>query len=97
MKKFVKGTFELDKNVTDLAAYEEKKKVKILEIVDWCNDFGVAIQMGTADDDTYLCEYKIVAKTKSMCNGLLREFKEMLKDCFPYVKLVYQAKGDQLW
>lgn len=26
MKKFIKGTFELDKDVTDLVDYEEKKK-----------------------------------------------------------------------
>lgn len=97
MTKFIKGTFELDENVTDLAAYEEKKKVQILEIVDWCNSFGVAINMGTADDNTYLCEYKIVAKTKAMCNSLLRELKEMLKGCFPYVKLIWQGSGDQLW
>ena len=97
MKKFIKGTFELDKDVTDLEAYEENKKQKILEIVDWCNRFGVAINCGTADDNTYLCEYKIVANTKSMCNGLLQEFKELLKDCYPYVKMVWQGSGDILW
>lgn len=97
MKKFIKGTFELDTNVTDLAAYEQKKETKILAIIDWCNTFNVAVNMGTSDDNTYLCEYKIVAKTKSMCNSLLRELKEMLKECFPYVKLVWQASGDQLF
>ena len=97
MKKFIKGTFELDKNVVDLEEYENKRKTKILEIVDWCNTFGVAINCGTADDNAYLCEYKIVAKTKAMCNSLLREFKELLKECYPYVKTIWQGSGDQLW
>lgn len=94
MKKFIKGTFELDKDVTDLVAYEENKNDKLLAIVDWCNRFGVAINCGTTDDNTYLCEYKIVANTKTMCSGLLRELKEMLKDCFPYVKSLWQGSGD---
>ena len=97
MEKFIKGTFELDKDVTDLVAYEEKKKAKILEIVDWCNRFGIAINCCTADDNTYLCGYKIVANTKAMCNGLLREFKELLKECYPYVKSLWQVSGYQLW
>lgn len=97
MKKFIKGTFELDKDVLDLTTYEEKKKAQILEIVDFCDSYNIAISMGTADDNTYLCEYKIVAKTKAMCNGLLRELKEMLKESFPYVKLVWQGSGDILW
>lgn len=97
MKRFIKGCFELDKNVTDLNAYEEKKKAKIEEIIEWCNTFNVQCLLGTAEDNTYLCEFKIIAKTKAMCNGLLREFKELLKECFPYVKLVWQGSGDQLW
>ena len=28
MRKFIKGTFELDKNITDLVAYEEPMKAK---------------------------------------------------------------------
>ena len=97
MKKFIRGTFELDKDITDLEKYEESKKAKILEIVDWCNSFGVAINCGTADDNTYLCEYKITANTKAMCNGLLREFKELLKECYPYVKTIWQSSGDCLY
>ena len=94
MKRFIKGIFELDKNVTDLVAYEEKKKVQLLNIVDWCNRFEVEINLGTADDNTYLCEYKIVANTKAMCKGLLKELKQMLKDCFPYVETLLQMEGD---
>lgn len=54
MKKFIKGTLELDQNVTDLEAYEEKHKNAIEELIDWANSFDVAINMGTSDDNTYL-------------------------------------------
>jgi hypothetical protein len=97
MRKFIKGQFELDKNVEDLEEYEAKKINKIKEIVEWCNSFGVAIAMGTSEDNTYLCEYKIVARTKQMCNGLLKEMKDMLKATFPYVKLILQESGDCLY
>lgn len=62
MKKFIKGTFELDKDIVNLEEYEEKHKRAILEILDWAESFDVGINMGTADDNTYLIEYKIVAK-----------------------------------
>lgn len=66
---------------------KKRKKTKILNFIEWCNRFGISINMGTA----------IVAQTKSMCNGTLREMKEMLKDMFPYVKSLWQASGDILW
>ena len=59
MKKFIKGTFELDQNVVDLEGYEEKHRKAIDEIVDWANSFDVGIGMGTASDNSYLLEYKI--------------------------------------
>ena len=71
MRKFIKGAFELDQNVIELEKYEEKHKIAIKEIIDWANSYGVCINMGTADDNTYLIEYKIIGKTKSFCNGLL--------------------------
>ena len=96
MKKFIRGTLELDKNVTDLVAYEENKKIAIMAILDWCDRVDIGINCGTAEDNTYLCEYKIVANTKRMCIGLLSELKEMLKDVFPYCKSLWQGSGDVL-
>lgn len=94
MKKFIKGTFELDENVTDLSAYEERKKPQLERIINFCDQFGVQILFGTADDNTYLCEYTVKANTKSLCNGLLRELKEMLREAFPRVKMLWQGSGD---
>lgn len=97
MKKFIKGTLELDKNVTDLVAYEQRIKTQLKNLLNWGDRFNVGLTLGTADDNTYLCEYKIVASTKSMCNGLFRELKELLHEMFPYVKSLWQGRGDQLW
>lgn len=92
--KFIKGTYELDKDVTDIVAYEEEKKEKIIKIVGWCRDMNVAINLGTADDNTYLCEYKIVRRTKAECSSILQELKRQLKNCFPFVKMNWQGSGD---
>ena len=97
MKKFIEGTIELDQNVTDLEAYEEKHKNAIEELIDWANSFDVAINMGTSDDNTYLIEYKIVAKTSSMCKSLLSEMKQLLKDEWKKPKTLWQGSGDILW
>ena len=97
MKKFIQGTYELDKGVTDIVTYEEGKKDEILKIADWCKDSGIIFNVGTAEDNTYLCEYKIKCDTKKECNQLLRELKQRLKGCFPYVRLLFQGSGDSLY
>lgn len=97
MKKFIKGTFELDKDVINLEEYENKHTIAIEEIIDWANSYNVAINMGTSDDNTYLLEYKIVGKTASLCKGLLSELRSMLKDEWKKAQSVWQASGDILW
>ena len=94
MKKFIKGAFELDKDVTDIEAYEKKKESYLKYICDWGDKLGIAIQFGTTEDNKYLCEYRITAKTKAMCNGIAKELKEMLKQIFPCTKMCWQASGD---
>lgn len=97
MKKFIKGTFELDRDVVNLEEYEDKHKRAIEEILYWADDFNVAINMGTADDNTYLLEYKIVCNTASLCKGLLSELKSMLKSEWKKTKSLWQSGGDVLW
>ena len=97
MKKFIKGTFELDKDVINLEEYEDNHTIAIEEIIDWANSYNVAINMGTSDDNTYLLEYKIVGKTASLCKGLLSELRSMLKDEWKKAQSVWQASGDILW
>ena len=97
MKKFIKGTFELDKDVINLEEYENKHTIAIEEIIDWANSYNIAINMGTSDDNTYLLEYKIVGKTASSCKGLLSELRSLLKDEWKKAQSVWQASGDILW
>lgn len=97
MKKFIKGTFELDQNVIDLEGYEEQHKRAIEEILDWAESYDVGINMGTSDDNTYLIEYKIVGKTASFCKGVLAELRSMLKDEWKKTKSLWQGSGDILW
>jgi hypothetical protein len=97
MKKFIKGTLELDENVTDLESYEKKKEVYLKAIRNFCDQFDIEYTMGTSDDNYYLIEYAIRGNTKSLCKGILTEFKALLKRYFPYVKLVWQQEGNILW
>jgi hypothetical protein len=52
--KFIKGTFELEQNVTDLVAFEEPIEPKLTNILNWGNENGVALQFGTSDDNPEL-------------------------------------------
>lgn len=97
MNKFIKGCFELDKNVTDLVSYEEKKKVGLDRLIDWANGMEIGLKFGISDDNTYLCEYKIICKTASLCKGILSELKYELKSVFPKAKSSWQASGNILY
>ena len=97
MKKFIKGAFELDRDVTNLEEYEEKHKETIEKIIDWANRFNVAFGMGTSDDNTYLIEYKIVDKNATCCKYLLYELRSILKSEWKKAKELWQGSGDVLW
>ena len=97
MKKFIQGSFEIDKNVTDTDLFVKKNKSYIDNLFAWADKFGVEMTLGTSDDNTCLCEYKIVGNTVSMCKGILSELKSMLKTEFPKTKSLWQGSGDVLW
>ena len=96
MKKFIRGAFELETGVDDLVAYENKHERAIKEIIEFADDFGIAINMGTTEDNEYLIEYKIVATTMQMCKGLLSDLKDMLKAEWKKPVSVWQGSGDIL-
>lgn len=94
-KKFVRGSFTLDKNTTDLDTYYAKHKATIDGICEWADKVGMYVAFGTSDDDTYLCQYETVQFTKAMCSGLSNELKARLKaEWKSSVQLGYQAFGD---
>ena len=94
-KKFVRGSFTLDKNITDLDAYYAKHKATIDGICEWADKVGMYVAFGTSDGDTYLCQYETVQFTKAMCSGLSNELKARLKaEWKSSVQFGYQAFGD---
>ena len=96
-KKFIRGTFELEQNVTDLEAFEHPKMPKLMEIIEWAKKNGVALTFGTSEDNTYLCEFDVVAKTVQMCKGYKEELKAMLKEIFPKARCIVEWRGDKLF
>lgn len=97
MKKFIKGTFELDQNIGDLNEYEAKKELYVKSIIQWANEHNVDVLLGESEDNSYLCEYVAKANTNALCKGYVAELKQMLKVGFPKIKLLYQASGNLLW
>ena len=94
MKKFIKGTFELDTEVWDLPEYERPKEAALRSILDWGTELGIAIRFGTSSDGSYLCEYNVRARTASLCRGYVAELRQLLKPHFPKVETLFQASGD---
>lgn len=96
-KKYIKATYELAKNVTNLDEFEKPRENYLNHIVSWATDNGIGIQFGASEDNTYLCECRATARTNQMCKGYIAELKEMLKDEFPKVKIIYEESGNVLW
>lgn len=97
LKKYIRGTFELEKGVTDLVAFEEARKSQLMNIVDWATANGVGVTFGASEDNTYLCEFDTRARTLQMCKGYVAELKSLLKTLFPKARVVLQYEGNILW
>ncbi len=96
-KKYIRGTFELEKNVTDLVAFEEKRKPQLMNSIDWATANKVGVTFGTSEDNTYLCEFYTQARTLQLCKGYVAELTAMLKTLFPKARVVLQYEGNILW
>lgn len=95
-RKFVRGTFIIEKNVVDLNAYYLKHQRAIDSIVKWADQVGMYVGFGTSSDNTYLCEYEVTQLKKSACTGLANELKAMLKaEWKSAVQLGFQSYGDR--
>lgn len=93
-RKFVRGSYTLAADITDLDAYYQEHKTTIDEIIKWADQIGMYVSFGTSSDNTYLCEYETTQSTKSMCVGIANELKTRLKaEWKSSVKLGYQAYG----
>lgn len=97
MKKFIKGAFELDQNVTNLEEYEKEHKWAIDYIISWGNKYDIGINIGTSDDNKFLIEYRIVGDTVTYCKALLSKLKSMLKDEWKKTKSLYEISGKTIY
>lgn len=95
-KKYIKATYELAKNVTDLEAFEKPRDTYLKTLLNWATDNDMSMKFGTSEDNTYLCECRATARTNQMCNGYIAELKEMLKSEFPKVRIIYKESGNVL-
>lgn len=92
MRKFIKGTFLLKENVTDIESFEAEHNIK--KFIDFANTQDFEIAFGTSDDNSYLCEYKIVGNTLTYCRSILSCLKVSLKQEFPKMESIWQGNGD---
>lgn len=95
MRKFIRGTLQLEEYVEDTEAYTKKHRKFLEGIVAWAERMDVQITFGTSNDNAYLCEYVIIGNTQQYCKGLFSELKEMLKPVFPKLKNLFQGSGDK--
>lgn len=93
-KKFKKGAFALQKDVTDLEAFEKPIEAQLHEIIAWADKNEIHLAFGTTEGNTYLCEFHIVAQTASLCKGYVSELRAKLKKLFPKLYLSYEWSGD---
>lgn len=93
-KKFKKGAFVLKEGVTDLVAFEKPIEAQLKEIIAWAERNRVELAFGTTENNTYICEYKVVANTNQLCRGLVAELKAMVKKLFPKLSLSHEFSGD---
>ena len=96
MKKFIRGTLQLEEYIEDTDAYTEKHRKFLEDVVAWGDRMEVQITIGASNDNAYLCEYVIIGKTSQYCKGLFSELKEMLKPVFPKVKSILQYSGNKI-
>ena len=90
---YIRGSFTLEANIADTNEYYNRHKPTIDKIIAWAEKIDVYVAFGTSDDRTYLCEYEVRGRTKTLCRSLVSELKTMLKQEWKRTGLGYQASG----
>jgi hypothetical protein len=96
-RKFIRGTIEIESNVTSIVEFETRHEPVLKVILDWGDYNGISLQFGTSLDNTYLCEFDIRADTAKMCKGYLMFLVEKLKAINKKARVIFQAEGNVLW
>ncbi len=92
-KRFKKGAFVLAEGVTDPVEFEKPIEAQLMDIIAWAEKNRVDLAFGTTEDDTYICEYRVVAQTNQLCQGYVIELKAMLKKLFPKAYRGHEFSG----
>jgi hypothetical protein len=93
MDRFIRGSFCLGYDVTDLDAFETANIKRLEKLGEFCNMFDIEFQCGTTESNRYIIEYRIITPTAQRCNSLYREFKDLLKEYFDKPEELIQFKG----
>lgn len=94
MRKYVRGSFHLDFNISDIETYTVNHQKEINKVCDWGNDLLIAVRFGTTKNDEFICEYLVKGNTASYCNGLVSELRAMLKETWKSISIIYKESGE---
>ena len=91
---FIKGTYKLDRNITDLQEYEDSHSAIIQKIMEFAQDADFQISFDLLDDDCYGCMYEITGKNYTACQKLHKELFSKLRDKWKKMERVFEYSGD---
>lgn len=95
-KRFISGQLILvrDTNEDYVARLQEQKEDIFSELEDWACSYEISFQFGITESNNYVCEYRIVANSASICKSILRELKDIIKPIAnKKVELGYEMSG----
>ena len=97
MRKFIKGSYEIKDDISDLDVFAEKHRKEFEYLISYANKNNIGFNIGTSDKGDILCEYKVVGQSLKECKATMSEFKRMLKAIFKKVNSLYEGNGDQIF
>lgn len=97
MKKFIKGAYQLSGKIDDADAFVSQHNDFMEYMIDWADELDVEMSFGFTEDNSFVCQYKIVCFYLKDCKEIRVALRRKLKTHFPKVTDLWQASGDQLW
>lgn len=97
MKKFIKGTYQINDEIVNLDEFAEQNDVSFKWLIKFANNNDISFNIGTSNDGDILCEYSVVKRTLQECKSAISEFKKHLKKIFKKVDPLYEGNGDKLF
>lgn len=95
-KRFIEGQLILQRNVDEgfVSRLQEDKADIFAELENWARSYEISYEFGITGYSDYVCEYRVVARSASMCKSILSELKEIVKPITnKKVELGYKISG----